>query len=98
VSDPKEVLGVKYSSGDGYAAIDKELRDDGLLPKVDGGGSCGIGGGPGNQRQLSRLTPVIGKGVAELVDEGTAELDIGLVVHRLPLAGVVQVALEAAPE
>jgi hypothetical protein len=39
--DPKEVLGVAYSSGDGYGSINKELQADGLLPKVDEGGSCG---------------------------------------------------------
>ncbi|MCL5997982.1 MAG: hypothetical protein M1546_18305 [Chloroflexi bacterium] len=39
--DPKEALGEKYSSGRGYEAINKELQADGLLPKVDEGGSCG---------------------------------------------------------
>lgn len=40
--DPKEALGVTYSSGQGYGAIDKQLQDGGLLPKVNGGGGCGV--------------------------------------------------------
>src|SRR3989344_2415548 len=41
--NPKEVLGVNYSSGQGYAAINKELQAEGLLPKVQsGGGGCGV--------------------------------------------------------
>src|SRR3990167_8820205 len=41
--NPKEVLGVNYSSGQCYAAINKELQAEGLLPKVQsGGGGCGV--------------------------------------------------------
>ena len=40
--DPKEVLGVTYSSGQGYDVIDKQLQNEGLLPKVNGGGGCGV--------------------------------------------------------
>lgn len=40
--DPKLVLGIDYSSGQGYQAIDKELAAKGLIPKVSGGGSCGV--------------------------------------------------------
>ncbi len=41
--DPKEALGVDYSSGQGFNAIDKQLQNEGLLPKVnDGGGGCGV--------------------------------------------------------
>lgn len=40
--DPKEVLGANYSSGQGYQAINKELQAEGLLPKVSGGGGCGV--------------------------------------------------------
>lgn len=40
--DPKLVLGIDYSSGQGYRAINKELQVDGLLPKVEGGGGCGV--------------------------------------------------------
>lgn len=40
--DPKEVLGINYSSGQGYVAISKELQADGLIPKVEGGGGCGV--------------------------------------------------------
>lgn len=40
--NPAEVLGEKYSSGQGYRAIDNELQADGLLPKVEGGGGCGV--------------------------------------------------------
>lgn len=40
--DAKEVLGANYSSGQGYAAISKELQAEGLLPKVSGGGGCGV--------------------------------------------------------
>lgn len=40
--DPKEVLGANYSSGQGYQAINKELQAEGLLPKVEGGGGCGV--------------------------------------------------------
>ena len=40
--NPEEVLGVNYSSGQGYAAINKELQAEGLLPKVEGGGGCGV--------------------------------------------------------
>jgi len=40
--DPKLVLGLNYSSGQGYRAINKELQSEGLLPKVEGGGGCGV--------------------------------------------------------
>ena len=40
--DPKELLGVNYSSGQGYGQINKELQAGGLLPKVEGGGGCGV--------------------------------------------------------
>lgn len=40
--DPKEVLGVAFSSGQGYLKISQELQDEGLIPKVQGGGSCGV--------------------------------------------------------
>lgn len=40
--DPKEVLGQSYSSGQGYKAVNAELQAEGLLPKVQGGGGCGI--------------------------------------------------------
>lgn len=39
---PKEILGANYSSGQGYQAINKELQAEGLLPKVEGGGGCGV--------------------------------------------------------
>ena len=39
--DPKEVLGVMYSSGQGFGAIDAALQADSLLPRANGGGSCG---------------------------------------------------------
>lgn len=40
--DPKLILGIDYSSGQGYRAINKELQAGGLLPKVEGGGGCGV--------------------------------------------------------
>ncbi|OGG03834.1 hypothetical protein A2W14_04805 [Candidatus Gottesmanbacteria bacterium RBG_16_37_8] len=40
--DPKVALGTQYSSGQGYSAINKELQSKGLLPKVEGGGGCGV--------------------------------------------------------
>ncbi len=40
--DPQEVLGQNYSSGSGYIAISKQLQAEGLLPKVEGGGGCGV--------------------------------------------------------
>ncbi len=40
--DPKLVLGIDYSSGQGYRVINKELQTEGLLPKVEGGGGCGV--------------------------------------------------------
>lgn len=40
--DAKEVLGAKYSSSQGFLAVDKELQSEGLLPKVEGGGGCGV--------------------------------------------------------
>lgn len=41
-ADPKEVLGPNFSSGGGYSAVNKELQTLGLLPKVQGGGGCGV--------------------------------------------------------
>ncbi len=38
----KEVLGINFSSGNGYTAISKQLQAEGILPKVGGGGSCGV--------------------------------------------------------
>lgn len=40
--DPKEALGVEFSSGQGAAKVNKELQTLGLLPSVSGGGGCGI--------------------------------------------------------
>ncbi|MBI2611122.1 hypothetical protein HYW54_00040 [Candidatus Gottesmanbacteria bacterium] len=40
--DPKEVLGATYSSRSGYVAINQELQSIGIIPKVEGGGSCGV--------------------------------------------------------
>src|SRR3972149_8166011 len=40
--NPQEVLGANYSSGQGYSAVNKELQADGILPKVKGGGGCGV--------------------------------------------------------
>ena len=40
--DPKEVLGGNYSSGQGYLTVNKELQAKGLIPKVEGGGGCGV--------------------------------------------------------
>lgn len=40
--DPKEVLGQNYSSGQGYKAVNQQLQAEGLLPKVQGGGGCGV--------------------------------------------------------
>lgn len=40
--DPKEVLGENYSSSRGYLAINKVLQDEGLVPTVGGGSSCGV--------------------------------------------------------
>ena len=40
--NPQEALGANYSSGQGYSAVNKELQADGILPKVKGGGSCGV--------------------------------------------------------
>ncbi len=40
--DAKLVLGIDYSSGQGYRVINKELQTEGLLPKVEGGGGCGV--------------------------------------------------------
>ena len=40
--NPKVVLGSPYSSGAGYQAINKTLTAEGLLPKVEGGGGCGV--------------------------------------------------------
>ncbi len=40
--DPKQVLGIDYSSGQGYQKINKELQDANLLPQIQGGGGCGV--------------------------------------------------------
>ena len=40
--NPQEILGVNYSSAQGYAKINQELTTAGLLPKVQGGGGCGV--------------------------------------------------------
>lgn len=41
--DAKTLLGTNYSSGKGYAAINKELQAKNLIPKVStGGGGCGV--------------------------------------------------------
>ena len=40
--NPKEILSASYSSGGGYKAVNKELQTAGLLPKVEGGGGCGV--------------------------------------------------------
>lgn len=40
--DPKEILGENYSSGRGYGAISRQLQDEGLVPQVKSGGSCGV--------------------------------------------------------
>lgn len=40
--DPKLVLGIDYSSGQGSQAINEDLSAKGLIPQVSGGGSCGV--------------------------------------------------------
>lgn len=40
--DAQEVLGANYSSSGGYAAINKQLQVEGILPEVKGGGGCGV--------------------------------------------------------
>ena len=40
--EAKVVLGATYSGGAGYGKIAKQLQDEGLLPKVEGGGGCGV--------------------------------------------------------
>lgn len=40
--NPKEVLGNEYSSSQGYLAVNKKLQAEDLIPKVGGGGSCGV--------------------------------------------------------
>lgn len=40
--NPREVLGADYSSGQGYSSINKQLQTKGLIPKVEGGGGCGV--------------------------------------------------------
>lgn len=40
--DAKEVLGENFSGGRGYAVVSKELQEEGLLPKIQGGGGCGV--------------------------------------------------------
>jgi hypothetical protein len=40
--DPRRMLGIEYSSGQGYAAFHKELEIAKLIPEVKGGGGCGV--------------------------------------------------------
>lgn len=40
--DAKLALSQDYSSGQGYRTINKQLQDENLLPKVEGGGGCGV--------------------------------------------------------
>jgi len=40
--DPKLILGSKYSSGQGYGAVRKEMQEMGILEKPQGGASCGV--------------------------------------------------------
>ncbi len=40
--NPKDLLGAAYSSSQGYKAISQELQTKGLIPKVEGGGGCGV--------------------------------------------------------
>src|SRR3972149_7588702 len=40
--NPMEALGVEYSSGQGAGKVNKELQSTGLVPKVQGGGGCGV--------------------------------------------------------
>lgn len=40
--NPVEALGVEYSSGQGAGKVNKELQTLGLVPKVSGGGGCGV--------------------------------------------------------
>lgn len=40
--DPKVLLGKTYSSAQGYKTISQELQTKGLIPKVEGGGGCGV--------------------------------------------------------
>lgn len=40
--NPQEILGTNYSSAQGYKAINQELETADLLPKVQGGGGCGV--------------------------------------------------------
>lgn len=40
--DPKTILGQKYSSGQGYAAVRREMQEMGILEKSQGGASCGV--------------------------------------------------------
>ena len=40
--NPVEALGVEYSSGQGAGKVNKELQTLGLVPKVQGGGGCGV--------------------------------------------------------
>jgi len=40
--NPQEILGMNYSSAQGYKTINQELTTAGLLPKVVGGGGCGV--------------------------------------------------------
>ena len=40
--NPIEALGVEYSSGQGAGKVNTELQTLGLVPKVSGGGGCGV--------------------------------------------------------
>lgn len=40
--EPKLLLGQLYSSGQGYQAVRKEMETLGILPKPQGGASCGV--------------------------------------------------------
>lgn len=40
--DPKIILGQKYSSGQGYGAVRKEMQEMGILEKTQSGASCGV--------------------------------------------------------
>ncbi|MBI2036149.1 hypothetical protein HYT17_00725 [Candidatus Microgenomates bacterium] len=40
--DPKMLLGQKYSSGQGYGAVRKEMQEMGILEKSQSGASCGV--------------------------------------------------------
>lgn len=40
--NPKLILSSKYSSGQGYAAVRREMQEMGILEKSQGGASCGV--------------------------------------------------------